>query len=151
MGRPCAHCTKGIVNKITWMWLRFQRCRIYPVPTRVGIPKTSTYSLYENQRLEASNCATVVQSVSLSISVPFGYTLEISIIHLEFWLGVGCLDTKLSMFGKFLVCAWSQCGGLNEEHSISVWTSTQTPWDDIGCSSFKPPCWLQTCTKSYWT
>ena len=94
VGRPCAHCTQGIVNKNTWMWLRFQRCRMYPVPSRVGIPKTWPYTLYYNHRFEASNCATVVQSVSFRRSVPFGYTLEISIIHLEFWLGVGCLGYK---------------------------------------------------------
>ena len=30
------------------------------------------------------------------------------------------LHTKLSMVGKFLVHAWTKCGGLNIEHSISI-------------------------------
>ena len=30
------------------------------------------------------------------------------------------LNTKPSMFGKFLVHAWRWCGGLNKEHYILV-------------------------------
>jgi hypothetical protein len=43
-------------------------------------------------------------------------------IQPEFWSGVDCVDCiqTLSMFGKFLVHAWSQCGGLNEELCILV-------------------------------
>ena len=32
---------------------------------------------------------------------------------MDFWLGVGCLHTILSMLGRFLVHALSRCGGLN--------------------------------------
>ena len=30
------------------------------------------------------------------------------------------LQITTSIFGKFLVHAWKECGGLNKEHSISV-------------------------------
>ena len=33
----------------------------------------------------------------------------------EFSLGVGCLFTTPSMFGKFSVCPWRCCGGLTKD------------------------------------
>ena len=42
------------------------------------------------------------------------YVIEVS------FNSIGVLHTKIYMFGKFLEHAWSQYGGLNKEHSISV-------------------------------
>lgn len=38
----------------------------------------------------------------------------------EFWSKVGCLAYKFVMFSKFLVFAWSTCGGLNNKHNTRV-------------------------------
>jgi hypothetical protein len=42
--------------------------------------------------------------------------------------------TKLFMFSKFSVDAWSQCGGLNKEHSILVNWGQNPVWHARGAS-----------------
>lgn len=45
-------------------------------------------------------------------------------IQPEYCSGVGCFAHKTFMFIKFLVDAWSQCGGFNKEHFLFVhWES----------------------------
>jgi hypothetical protein len=43
------------------------------------------------------------------------------------------LLTKLSMFGRILVHGWRQCGGLNNEHSISVDEGPNSFWHAKRC------------------
>ena len=72
------------------------------------------------------------------------------------------LHATLSKFGNFLVYAWSRCGGLNKELSISVLQgqthSCTSGHSEISLSlyetnmeyySFKPTHQLQGCTGTY--
>jgi hypothetical protein len=43
------------------------------------------------------------------------------------------LLTKPSMFGKFVVHEWRQCGGLNKEHSILVHGGSNSFWHAKRC------------------
>ena len=43
------------------------------------------------------------------------------------------LHTLPSMFGRLLVDAWRQCGGLSKEHSISVHCSSNSFWHAKRC------------------
>jgi hypothetical protein len=43
------------------------------------------------------------------------------------------LRTTPSMFGRFLVDAWRQCGGLIKEHSLSVRCSSNSFWHSKRC------------------
>ena len=46
------------------------------------------------------------------------------------------------MFGKFSVHAWSQCGGLHKEYSISVHCGPNSFWHLLACQNEFDPQWI---------
>jgi hypothetical protein len=62
---------------------------------------------------------------------------------LEFWSGVGCLHTILSMLGRFLVHASSRCGGFNTNFSYisSLRTKVNLACQEVSDALYKRLRW----------